>query len=272
MWLDPDNTSGEDMASDYPDLFCEVAESLQEAGLYKESLAFCRALSTVSDQDDTAPQLLLGRCYLQINDKKAAEECFRMVADIDETNIEARMQLARLYEENDDQEKALSYVHDVLALQRSRNVEGPRDISMADNTSHARDTSVPPHRSDRRSYHKPKRASHPAERERKEILRAEQLQEQYSIMCLEYDGMRSGVEAASLAWMEAARDLIQDFRGFRTFYPIDKYLRFLGYTTGAAQSQPRTGAVPLDADFAAMADRLSNSTLTTARCSLQVLD
>jgi general transcription factor 3C polypeptide 3 (transcription factor C subunit 4) len=58
--------------------------------------------------------------------------------------------------------------------------------------------------------------------------------------------------------MEAAQDLIEDFRSFKTFYPWDKYVHFLGYP-GAAQTQAQTGATPLDADLAAMADRLSHS-------------
>jgi general transcription factor 3C polypeptide 3 (transcription factor C subunit 4) len=29
-------------------------------------------------------------------------------------------------------------------------------------------------------------------------------------------------------WMAAAKDLVDEFRSFREFYPWDKYLKFLG--------------------------------------------
>jgi general transcription factor 3C polypeptide 3 (transcription factor C subunit 4) len=65
--------------------------------------------------------------------------------------------------------------------------------------------------------------------------------------------MRSGDAASTEAWMDAARDLTDDFRGFKTFYPLDKYIRFLGYS-GDSRIAAET---PLDIDLTAMAERLS---------------
>ncbi|KAI9740756.1 MAG: transcription factor TFIIIC subunit tfc4 [Claussenomyces sp. TS43310] len=266
LWLDPRNESGENRILDYPDLFREVASSLSEAGAYEDALAFYEALSAISEQDDLSILLPMGKCYANTNRVEQAEECLRMLADLDAYNIEARMQLAKLYEAIDDQEQAFFYINEVFALRRRPAAKHCRTNSASCDPILSEETLVPA-RASRKSYYKPKRGLNSAERQREEILRAERLQEQYSIMCLQHSSMRSGLDGPTRAWMDAARDLIEDFRGFRTFYPLDKYLRFLGYTTGVSQTQPETGAVPLDADFAAMANRVSNRLGSNAESS-----
>lgn len=44
---------------------------------------------------------------------------------------------------------------------------------------------------------------------------------------------RHGEKAARLEWMSAAKVLVQEFRSDSIFYPADKYMRFLGYTSEA---------------------------------------
>jgi general transcription factor 3C polypeptide 3 (transcription factor C subunit 4) len=107
-----------------------------------------------------------------------------------------------------------------------------------------------------RAY-KPRRLADPTEKQKEENARAEQLQGQYCTMLNEHEGMRSGNIRATADWMEAARDLTDDFRSFKLFYPWDKYIKFLGYSSGTrahAETQ-------LDSDLTDMAERLSRSEL-----------
>jgi general transcription factor 3C polypeptide 3 (transcription factor C subunit 4) len=241
--------------NDYPDLFRETADCLQEFGFHQEALPYYEALHRVREQTDPSLYLQLGKCYLSQKLNIQAEEFFQAAIQLEEDNIDARVQLAKMYEDLNEQEQAFIYVSEIMKIRRARDMERRKPSGRAHGTN---DDTFIPARIRRKTHYNPRRLVDPAERQRQESLRAERLQEQYTVMRLEKNGMRAGQEGPTLAWMEAARDLIEDFRGFKTFYPWDKYVHFLGYT-GSAQAQVHTGATPLDADLAAMADRLSHS-------------
>lgn len=200
----------------------------------------------------------MGKCYLQGKHNKEAEESFQLAITMDQDNIEARVQLAKMYEELNEQEQAFIYVNEIMNLRRAQNSKKKQHRASED-IPISNDTLMPP-TARPKSYYKPKRLINSEERQRQDNATAERLQEQYSVMRVHRDGMRAGEAGQTLIWMEAAADLIDDFRGFKTFYPWDKYVRFLGYTAGAARDQPQTGATPLDADLAEMASRISSST------------
>lgn len=201
----------------------------------------------------------MGRCHLALRENTKAEECFQTAIQVDEANIEARIELAKLYESQNEGEQAFIYVSEILSLRKEQNSvpkERRGQFEAEDNTG----TFMPPKRQPK-SYYKPRRLIDPKEKQRQEVSRAERLQEHFELMRSEESGMRAGQVGASLAWMEAARELIEDFRAYKTFYPWDTYVHFLGYT-GSAPDQLLTDTAPLDADVAAMADRLSNSTFS----------
>jgi general transcription factor 3C polypeptide 3 (transcription factor C subunit 4) len=245
---------------DYPDLFHEAADSLYEAGLHEDALIFYKALKADSNQEDGDLYLQIGKCYLAGRRNREAEESFQQAIALDHDNIDARVYLAKLYEELNEQEQAFIYVNEIMNLRRLQNSKIQQQPVLEDITQ-GNDTLMPPI-SRTKSYYKPKRLINAEERLRQENATAERLQEQYSVMRLDRDSMRAGDERSTVAWMEAAADLIDDFRGFKTFYPWDKYVRFLGYTAGPARGQPQTGATPLDADLAEMANRISSSKLS----------
>jgi general transcription factor 3C polypeptide 3 (transcription factor C subunit 4) len=214
-------------------------------------------LKDVSNQEDATLHLQMGKCYLRGKHNREAEESFQMAITIDQDNIDARVQLAKMYEDLDEQEQAFIYVNEIMNLRRAQSSK-KRHHQPSDGMPVINNTLMP-HTARSKSYYKPKRLINAEERQRQETATAERLQEQFSIMRLERNGMRAGEAGPTMAWMEAAADLIEDFRGFKTFYPWDKYARFLGYTAGAARDQPQTGATPLDADLAEMANRISSS-------------
>lgn len=238
----------------YSDLFREAADSLLEAGFHQQALAFYNPLLSLQDQSDPLLYLQVGKSYLHENLNTQAEECFQKVIHLDDSNIEARIQLAKLYEDLDEQEQAFIYISEIMKIRRARDWKQQSRPKGEDSATDG-DIFLPAN-TRRKSYYKPRRFIDPAERHREENARAEHLLGQYTVMRSEQSGMRAGLKGPTLAWMAAAQDLIEDFRGFKTFYPWDKYVRFLGYT---AQAQTQTGATPLDIDLAAMADRLSSS-------------
>jgi general transcription factor 3C polypeptide 3 (transcription factor C subunit 4) len=248
-----------DRVLDYPDLYHEAADSLYQAGLQEDALIFYRALKAVSSQEDADLYLQMGKCYLNGKRNREAEECFQQAITLDQDNIDARVYLAKLYEELNEQEQAFIYVNEIMNLRRLQKSKR-RQQQLLEDITQGNDTLMPP-LARAKSYYKPKRVINAEERQRQENATAERLQEQYSVMRLERDAMRAGDERSTIAWMEAAADLIDDFRGFKTFYPWDKYVRFLGYTAGPARGQPQTGATPLDADLEEMANRISSSKL-----------
>lgn len=248
--------SDECQAIDYPDLFRATADNLQDFGFHQRALTFYQALQRTGEQTDPSLYLRMGKCYLAQELNTQAEELFQLAIQLDENNIEARVQLAKMYEDLNEQEQAFIYVSEIMKIRRTRDSEQqqqPREGGLGNN-----DDFYIPTKLKRKTYYTPRRLVDPAERQRQESLRAERLQEQFSVMRLEQSSMRAGQEGPTLAWMEAAQDLIEDFRSFKTFYPWDKYVHFLGYP-GAAKAQVQTGATPLDVDLAAMADRLSHS-------------
>jgi general transcription factor 3C polypeptide 3 (transcription factor C subunit 4) len=254
--LDSENLSNENLVLVYPELYRESADVLQEAGLFDEALMFYRVLASMPDLLDTSLHLQMGKCYLMGRYNTEAEECFQKAIDIDNANIEARIQLAKLYEELDLQEQAFIYVSEIMDLRRQQ-ISKQNKRQTQDNTSIDKEVMMRA-RVGPKSYYKPKRLVDPAERQRQEASTATRLQEQYSMMRLRQRAMRSGDEAATTAWMEAAGELIEDFRSFKTFYPWDKYIHFRGYTGGGGRGQSQTGATPLDDDLAKMADRISH--------------
>jgi general transcription factor 3C polypeptide 3 (transcription factor C subunit 4) len=248
------NRSGEGRIFDYPDLFREVADQLRQAGLYQQALTFYQPLQQVPEQALASLHLQMGKCYLGGKLNRQAEECFQTAIQIDENNIDARIQLAKMYEALNEQQQAFIFVNEILSLRKTQDPRAPQERPKVGG-SQMKENSFMPTKSEQRSYYKPRRLVDSTERQNEEAARAKRLQEQYAIMRMEHGGMRDGHDGSTRAWMEAARDLIDDFRGFKTFYPWDKYAHFLGYT-GNARLQAET---PLDKDLVAMANRLSQS-------------
>ena len=209
-------------------------------------------------QEDPSLHLQMGKCYLREGQAREAEGSFQTTILLDQDNIEARVELARMYEDLDDQEQAFIYVNDLIRLRREQSSR--KRQSEEDENSAVDNDAFMPTAARRKSYYQSKRLMNKEERRRQEAATAERLLEQYSLMRLERNGMRAGDQRATTAWMNAAADMIEDFRGFKQFYSIEKYVRFLGYNTGTGREQPLTGATPLDADLAEMASRISSST------------
>lgn len=246
------------MIIEYADLFWDVASCLFDAGLLQDAISFYTALQDRIEQDSVNILLQLGKCYVGIGDDTQAEERFQQAILMDDSNVEVRMQLAKLCERNNDQEQAFIYVNQVMDIQK-RNAPLPilpkRRGRPPKEGSKPRVRAIASKDSLSKGPKGPKRAVDDGVRRQCEEQKSEHLKHQYEILRAEHSGMQTGQESSILAWMNAAKDLTDDFRSFRTFYPWDKYLRFMGFSS---RQLPLTGAEPLDNDLATMAERLSS--------------
>lgn len=249
---------------EYSDLYLQVAPKLLEAELYENALEFYESLKRYPDLVTPTLYIEMGKCFQGSGLSFKAEDCFQMAIQIDEDNVEARMELATMYEKLGEQEQAFIYVNEIMSIKRSQNSKNRPGLKFGRKRDRMGGPQPEPNKpnpdlgmmptSMPRKF-KPRRLADPAEKLKDENSRAEQLQSQYYTMRKEHQGMRNGDLRATNEWIDAARDLTDDFRSFKLFYPWDKYVKFLGYT-GGTRAQAETS---LDSDLTAMAERLSRS-------------
>lgn len=216
------------MVKSHSHLVADVAKSLYEADQHKDCLMFYGALKQLPNEMTAEGYLQMGKCFLYDDRANEAEAAFKEACNIDKTNIEARIQLARMYERMDESERAFIYVNQVIELESIKQPKmyhrqrGPALIEPQPGK-----TLLPgPARALRR-----KKA-----RELRDIQRANfaaELRDRYLELRKETDGMRAGKHRATDAWMDAARALTEDFRSCRAFYPWDRK-EFDGYTKDEA--------------------------------------
>lgn len=211
-----------------------------------------------------------GRCYLALRDNVSAEECFIAAIEGDDENIDARFELAKIYEaeqEKEGREEAFLLVTEALNLE----------------AQHAEDTGAAPSskrqprklgpympgelrrrqmllkQPARRRKRRPRRLGDSEARRKSEQERAEVLGETFR-MCQEMrPRLETGDEEALDAWMGGAKELIDDFRSIKDFYPWDMYLKSQGFVTVYAVQQDHPHA---NANLVEMAARLQHGKTT----------
>ncbi|KUJ12679.1 RNA polymerase III transcription factor-like protein TFIIIC subunit Tfc4 [Mollisia scopiformis] len=249
------------LADDYSYLFRQAADQLYRAGLHQAAMSFYQPLTRVPAVVDSPLLVQIGRCFLKVSDDLKAAESFKAAINLDAGDVDARMELARMYERTQQPEKAFDYVTEIIQVKKNLRPETKRQkqkvadmdkgVEMGSDANSAIVSRAASKEYTPRSVHTS------ASRIQKDelIQTAELLQTQYQILKSEQNGMRTGDVTSSLLWRDAARALTDDFRSFKTFYPWDKYIRFLGYS-GHVRLQAETS---LDSDLTAMAERLSKN-------------
>ncbi|RYP72438.1 hypothetical protein DL771_004233 [Monosporascus sp. 5C6A] len=133
-WLDPNSGRVPELLSEYSHLVLEAASALYDKNKYSLALGFYEPLWNVPDALDANALLKAGRCYLSLGDKRQAEECFTAAIDVDELNyqpcIDARLELARMYEAAREDREAYILVSEALKLQEAQEEEEPLDGDM----------------------------------------------------------------------------------------------------------------------------------------------
>ena len=134
-------------------------------------------------QEDPSLHLQIGKCYLRGGQEREAEASFQTTILLDQDNIDARVELARMYEDLDDQEQAFIYVNDLIRLRREQS-NRKKQTEEDENNAYDPDALMPT-AVRRKSYYQSKRLMNKEERRKQEAETAERLLEQYSLMRLE---------------------------------------------------------------------------------------
>ncbi len=229
---------------------------------YQEALNFYQDLKNLSKEIDGSLLVQIGKCFLHVQDDQQAEEYFQRAVQIDVEDIDARIELARMYERMDKPEQAFHHPNEVLLLRRRQDPRTSRRLLEETEGRDIENVSIAIKKSTRRR-NRPRQG----QKRLTQASQAEHLQSQYFILRKESEAMRTGDAASVDAWIDAARDLTDYFRGFKTFFPIDKYIKFLGYS-GGSRVEAETS---LDLDLTAMAERLSRG-LSSPISHLQTTD
>lgn len=247
---------------DYPDLFRETADALSEEGLYHEALRFYEPLQQVKDYTDASFFTAMAKCYRAVGLVTEAEDCYRTIIEHDEENVDARVQLAKMFEELGMPEQAFKYVTEVMLLGRqhmdpSKKVEIAAGAAIAEAESSIR--TMLAHRTSRPGARKPRTNLSITEKADLERTRNGTVRILYQRFLDLREAMLAGDEESTVQWLDATRGLIQDFKSNKVFFPWDKYLKFQGYSKEGRNKTSKPNTSEAIDEMEAMAERLQNS-------------
>ncbi|KAF4456911.1 hypothetical protein F53441_1035, partial [Fusarium austroafricanum] len=239
LWLVPESVHTTEFASDFPFLTFDLAEELAHRGHTPLAISYYQILRDLPSDADATILLQLGRCYSAVGENATAEEYFLAAIDADEDNIDARIELANMYEKAREEEEALILAAEAMALREARdqNLEGRQDSTTdpeQPSRRAPRRVQAVPRRTDAfgkrlipRRY-RPKRLAGADKRRQEEQARAMKLAEQYEVVQDLRKKIKEGQHDLIPAWMASSKELVDDFRSIKKFYTWDKYLHFLG--------------------------------------------
>jgi general transcription factor 3C polypeptide 3 (transcription factor C subunit 4) len=242
--LEPSAAHTISLVRSQPQLFNGLASHLLEAGLVHESLEYYELLRAACP---TATVLLqVGRCHLRLHNRTAAEELFLEAINVDEDNVDARIELATMYELAKEDEEAFILVNEALGLLAKMDLVRTKRRPYRRRGPYGQS-----------SRHRPRRFVDPKKRMEEENARAELVKEKFAAARALRERLGQGDESTAGAWMDLAKELVDDFRYVKHFYSWDHYLRYLGV---GGQGAKRPGAEDQGQNLSSMAERLSRST------------
>ncbi|KAI1369100.1 hypothetical protein F5Y08DRAFT_181973 [Xylaria arbuscula] len=286
--LDPDGPNGAHVLSNEPHLLAEIGSALYDSDLRDMTLRFLEPLLSIPDVLDSAALLAAGRCYLDAGDKRQAEECFGAAIDADESNdeasIDARYELAKMYEAAREEQEAYILVNEAIRLQQAHDeAEGEDDEDEMGSDDEARNRSGA--RTIRKARLKKQRAPRQLKprapkpkvfdengnevrrsRPRRKVfgrsdevtLEEKRRDEELATAWRTIHRIRGAHDpnngtGPSITFMRAAKDLVDDFRSCKGFYPWEKYLVHLGI------NEDRQVYVSRNRNLIEMKERLSHN-------------
>ncbi|KHO00884.1 Tetratricopeptide-like helical [Metarhizium album ARSEF 1941] len=262
--LDPDDPSTRAFAGDFTFLIYDLAVELGKSRQASRAIRYFELLRDMPGEPDAAVLLQLGRCYLDAGEAATAEEYLLAALDADEDSIDARIELANVYEKAREDEEALILAAEALALRGVQDQDHLFDDAgackgrMRPSASHKQQAS---HRRPRggdkagrssltgsgirRSViprrHRSKKLAGPDRRRQDEQIHTLKLSQQYAVVRDLKQRISEGQEELIPAWMASSKELVDDFRSLKRFYSWDKYLQFLGPKGSMSSStQPET--------------------------------
>lgn len=188
-------------------------------------------------------------------DHVIAEEYFLAAIDADEDSIDARVELANMYEKAREEEEALILAAEAMALRDARDQNHgqtqtlggqsiPYSSTHSDNRTvrrrglSTRGSDNPPGKRVLLRRYRPKRLAGPDRRRQDEQNRALKLSQQYELVRNLRQQIKSGRNDLVSEWMASSKELVDDFRSLKKFYTWEKYLNFLGSKSSLEDPKP----------------------------------
>ncbi|KAH7127730.1 hypothetical protein EDB81DRAFT_809969 [Dactylonectria macrodidyma] len=272
LWFDPSVEPTRDFAADFPFLAFDIAEELGHRGQNSLAIKYYEILRDLPGDVDATVLLQLGRCHLVDGDHVVAEEYFLAAIDADEDSIDARVELANMYEKAREEEEALILAAEAMALRDARDhdhsqARGMGGQSVPYSSAHldnrivrrrglsARESGNPSGNRVLLRRYRPKRLAGPDKRRQDEQSRALKLSQQYELVRNLRQQIKSGRNDLVSEWMASSKELVDDFRSLKKFYTWDKYLNFLGSKNSL--EDPKPGQVKTE--LSQMYERLSRT-------------
>ncbi|CAN8096486.1 unnamed protein product [Discula destructiva] len=260
----PSSTQIHEYFEDSPFVIKELANQLYENKLAQRALDFYDFYDRLQfGQVDAEVLIQRGRCYIDLRDRTAAEDLFIQALEADDDNIEARYELAQLYEMNQEKEEAFVLVNEALRLAHDLEEEDKLDddwnADLVEDIDPAEAKALQRRRI-RRKIMREKRAGQRPKRGRRQYVRRmvgrgkrelyeQKVTESFRTQYQKVQELRARVADGDLEaedeWMTAAGHLVDDFRSFKEFYPWDKYLSYMGYGSFFKENKRKPDPVQL---------------------------
>lgn len=204
-------------------------------------------------------------CCMQLGKVEEAETCYLAVAEHDARNMEARVELAKLYESLGMSEQAFKYVNEAVLIgrQETRTRRRRKDTRLEQLAVEFKkaETGAPrpiaPKPSALTTWQTPTSAR--GRPQPGEGTRTEDVQFLYTKLQQLEPQIKEGVLEAVEDWLDIADALIRDFRSNRVFYPMARTMEFQGYSSEAQRKAGRSKNRTLMDDMQEMAGRLQKS-------------
>ncbi|XWW99052.1 hypothetical protein V2A60_007057 [Cordyceps javanica] len=256
-----------DLIAEFPSVAYDLAEELMKSGIVDVATKLLEVFRETSETPDATVLLQLGRCYISSGEQPKAEECFLAAIDVDQDSIEARIELANVYEKAKEGEEALILAAEAMALQDAQNQADRGRVDMAGRSASFQEelrSRIPQNdrgatKAERNNQsrvprrYRPKRLAGADTLRQDEQARAIKLSRQYEIVRDLKLRISQGQVDLTGEWMNASRDLVDDFRSLKRFYSWDKYLHYL---KKKPTSMPSTSQTP-DSELSQMFERLT---------------
>ena len=242
----------------YYDVFLHVAETLRTYRLWKPALKFYEAIRDEMDITDDGFFMGIAQCFAETERYGDAEDIYRWIIRKSPQEVQARIDLAKLYEKQGWKEEALPLIKEVMRLGRKEDViranllprqhQRPRKQSApmvtpgrrnldAHNTpdgvvpQSGRSAQYPTPTPSARSSEQPALpqttqqhyASRMEDRLRRMQLQEKDIEKHHSVVQTEWPALEDDTnEQAVKKWMDSARLMVEAFRQMDVFYPVKR--------------------------------------------------
>ncbi|KEF58401.1 uncharacterized protein A1O9_06327 [Exophiala aquamarina CBS 119918] len=115
-WLEPEARDEQAHIYEFPDLFLEAANALYVHKEHEQALRYFEALRDVNAYSDVDFWLAIATCYYVTGDKLQAVDCYEAAKEADIECGEARIQLAKLYTDLEEKEKAMVNAREAIRI------------------------------------------------------------------------------------------------------------------------------------------------------------